>query len=125
VGAAGLAGHGAVAVLRHAAAAGRHHEGRGGGDVEQAPVVAAGTAGVHQVRGVHLHAHGQLAHDLGGGGDLLHRLALGAHAGEEAADLGGRGTAGHDLAHHRLHVPGRKVDVVYGAADGVLDVHGL
>ena len=41
-----------------------------------------------------------LAHRLGAAGDLVGRLALQPQRDEEAADLGRRRVAAHDLAHH-------------------------
>ena len=62
--------------------------------------VAAGAGGVDEV--VALRADGQdvLAHRLRAAGDLVGRLALQPQRDEEAADLGRRRLAAHDLVHH-------------------------
>ncbi len=44
-------------------------------------------------------AEGLLAHDAGHAGDLVDGLALEAEGGDEGAELGGGGLAGHDLVH--------------------------
>ncbi len=123
IGAATLAGHGAVAVLGHLATGRGDDEGRGGGDVEDVHAIATGAAGVDQPLGVDHHRCSQLAHDAGGTDDLVDGLALHAHAHEEGADLRVGALTGHDLAHHRLHFLGGQIELGDDAAQGFLDIH--
>src|SRR5690606_21185325 len=57
-----------VAVFGDVRAGGRGHERGRGGNVEELGTAAAGAAGVHQVRHVHLHPRRQRAHGLDGAG---------------------------------------------------------
>src|SRR5690606_8434171 len=100
-----------------------NHEGGGGGDVEHVHAVATGTAGIDQALGVDLHRRGQLAHHGGGTDDLVDGLALHAHAHEEGADLRVGALAGHDQAHHVLHLGGGQVQLGDHPVEGFLDVH--
>ena len=102
VGAAALAGGGAIAVLGNVGAGRRGHDRRRGGNVEAlGAAAAAGAAGVHQVRHVDVDLGRYGPHGGGGTGYLLHRLALGLEANEHGGDLRWRGFAGHDGVEHR------------------------
>ena len=105
VGAAGLARHGAAAVLRDLRARRGGDERRRSGDVEGVRRVAAGAAGVDEVRRRPAPYLGrELAHHLRRGGDLADGLLLHAQADDDAGDLRGRHLAAHDLAHDREHL---------------------
>ena len=126
VGAAALAGHAAVAVLGDVSAGGGGHEGRGGGDVEALrPTAAAGAAGVHEVRHVHLHLGGDGAHGGGGAGDLCGGFAAGGKGGEDAADLGGCGFAGEDEVEDGGGLGLRKRLAGDEDLQSILEVHGV
>ena len=91
---------GAVAVLRDAGARRRGDDRRRGRDVDRAGAVATGARRVDEVVAPRVHGQDVLAHRLGAAGDLVGRLSLQPQRDEEAADLGGRRVAAHDLAHH-------------------------
>ena len=98
VGAAAGARGRTVAVLRDARAGCDGDDRRDGRDVERVRTVAPGAAGVDRVRrGVHLDRG--VTERRGEARDLLHGLAAQVHHGEETAELGRRGFAGHDMAH--------------------------
>ncbi len=97
---AGRRRDGAIAVLRDAGPGRRRHDRGRRRDVERAGAVAAGAGGVDQVVALRPHGQDVLPHRLGAAGDLVGRLALEAERDEEAADLGLRRLAAHDLAHH-------------------------
>ena len=74
--------------------------------------IAAGAAGIHQMLTAHRRPGRQLAHDLGSGDNFLDRLALGPQRHQKAADLRGRGPAGHDGPHKLAHgVRGKRLTV--------------
>ena len=54
--------------------------------------------------GWHIDLAGELAHDLGGGGDLADRLLLHAQARDERRDHHRRHLARHDQAHQVQHL---------------------
>ena len=108
VGAARVAGGGTAAVFRHTHPGGAGNQGAGGGDIEQAGAVTAGTDGVHHRPGLDLDPGRQLAHDHGGAGELLDCLALDGERHQEGADLRRRRLAAHDHLHHRLHLFARQ-----------------
>ena len=108
--AAGSTGHRAVAVLGHREAASRRHDGRRGGDVERARVIAAGAAGVNDHRaGRRLDARGFLAHHPRAAGNLVDRLALDSQRNQKARHLRRRGFTGHDRVHGRGRLIARQV----------------
>ena len=110
-------------MLGHEATSGRHHEGGGGGDVEQVGAVAAGADNVYQRLRVHGDPGGQLAHHLGGAGDFIDGFAFQAQTHEKRADLSVRGLAVHDDAHHVLHFLPGQVQVGGNAVESFFHVH--
>src|SRR5205809_106197 len=54
-------------------------------------------------------------------GDLVRRLALDAQRDQEAGDLGGRGVAAHDRAHHVARLLTREVVAVEQPGERLLD----
>ena len=124
VGAAGLARNRAVAVLRHPPTGRGDHKCRGGRDIKGMHAVAAGAAGIHQMRAADIDARCEFAHHLGGSGDFLHGFALHAQPDEETADLRRRRGAGHDQTHHRAHRVGGKIVPFGDGADGGWHIHG-
>ena len=75
-------------------------ERRGGRDVERAGRVAAGAAGIDERAdrpAIELDPQGVLPHRPGEAGDLLDCLAPHSQRGDQGADLGTGGAAGHDL----------------------------
>jgi len=84
--------HRAVSVLDDRHSRPRHHQGRGGADVEGAGAVPAGAAGIEQVFRRQVFRQHQpaamLAHDRGGGGEFVDRLALHAQGHEQRRRLG-------------------------------------
>jgi hypothetical protein len=114
-------------VLGHARAGGRGHEHAGGADVEGVRAVAAGADDVDQPRAVgHRHRRGELAHHLGGGGDLAHGLLLHAQAHGQRGDHHRAHLAAHDAAHQRQHLVVEDLAVLDDARQrlGVGDAHG-
>ena len=91
---------GAVAVLRHAGACRRGDERRRRRDVERARAVAARAGGVDEVVALRPDGEHVRAHRLRTARDLVRGLALEPQRDEEAADLGRRRVAAHDLVHH-------------------------
>ena len=94
VGRPGLRGEGAVAVLGDGHAAAGKDEGRAGGDVDRASMIAAGADDVDRIRR-RLHAQHVRAHHRNRAGDLVDGLATHPERHQEAADLRGRRLAGH------------------------------
>ena len=95
----------APAVLGDARPGCGSNEGSGGRNVEGVRGVAAGAAGVDQVRVVlRRHLGGEFAHHLRGGGDLADGFLLYPEARDDAGDLHRREFAAHDLAHQRQHL---------------------
>ena len=84
-------------------AGGGDYECGGSRDIKGMYPVAAGTAGIHQMRTADVDACREFAHDFRGASDLLHGLTLHAQSDEEAADLRRRRGAGHDQTHDRAH----------------------
>ena len=99
VGGAALGGGRAVAVLGDRNAAGGHHKGRGGGDIEGVGPVAAGADNLQRVQVVE-QPDTVGAHGGGAGGDLIDGLPLHGQRGEEGGHLDRAGLAAHDLVHH-------------------------
>ncbi len=73
----------------------------------------------------HGHLGGELAHHVGGGGDLADGLLLHPQADENAGDLRGRHLAAHDLAHQREHLVVEDLAAVDEAVQGFLGCHGV
>ena len=88
-----------------------------GGDVEGARAVAAGADDVDERCTRRRHRDDVLGHRLGEAGDLVDRLALGAEADEQAADLRGRRLAAHHDAHHVARLGARQVAAVGDGSD--------
>src|SRR5450830_651191 len=90
-------------------------------------VVATRADDVEQVGGVgHRHLGRELAHDLGGGGNLADGFLFDAQAHGEGRDHGGRDLARHDLAEQVQHLVVKNLAVFDTAQQGFLgsDVHG-
>ena len=105
VGAARLRGHGAPAVLGHPRASGGSDEYGRGRDVERARAVAAGADHVDQiVRVLDLDPGRELAHHLGGGGDLAYGFLLHPQRDGDRRDHHRRHLPAHDLAHQIEHL---------------------
>ena len=83
--AAARSGEGPVAVLGHARAGSGHHHRRGGRDVERAGAVAAGAAGVDDIRAGVDHDHA-LAHGSGESGELGRGLAFHLQSDQKCRD---------------------------------------
>jgi hypothetical protein len=81
IGAAGLAGDAAAAMLGHLRARSRGDEHRAGRDVEGVRAIATGAHHIHQMRQRRQrHLGRQLAHHLSSGGDLADGFLLHAQA---------------------------------------------
>jgi hypothetical protein len=125
IGAAAAAGDTAVAVLAYPRATGGGHQHGAGADIKGVRAVATGAHDVHQVRGVrHLHRGGELAHDLGGGGDLADRFFFYAQAGDQGRGHDGRQIAAHDQAHEMQHFVVKYFAVFNDALQRVLRCDG-
>ncbi len=104
VGAARGARDRAVAVLGDMGPGRRSDEGRRRRDVEAPGAVAAGTAGIDEMRHLDRHGRDEFTHDTRRGSDLLDRLSLHAQRDQQTADLRRCRLPGHDLAHDRRHL---------------------
>ena len=109
VGRAGPARHRPVAVLGDASAASRRDQRGRGRNVEGAPAVAAGAAGVDHARTRVLDARGPRPHRPGSAGDLTDRLSLRRQRDEERALPHLRECAVHQAAEQFLHRRRREI----------------
>ena len=100
IGAAAVAGGGAVAVLGHGEAGAGHYESGGGGNVKGAFAVAAGAAGINGDAGRGGNGQRLFPHHGGKAGDFRRGFALDGQGGEIGAQLGGGSRAVHNGAHH-------------------------
>ena len=123
VGGAGGRRHGPVPVLGNARAGRRRHDRGRRRDVERVRAVAARPGRVDEVVPLRPHRQDVLAHRLRATGDLVRRLALDAERDEEAADLGRRRLAAHDLVHDLTRALTREVASLEQLCERGLD-HG-
>ncbi len=124
IGAAAAGAHRASAVLGDFCATRGGDKGGGGGDVEGVQRVAAGAAGVDQMATVsHHHLGRELAHHLGGGGDLGDCLAFAAQRDDRCGDLRRLEFAAHQRAHQVEHFLAGEVLPRQQAVEGVLVDH--
>jgi hypothetical protein len=107
--AAAPAGHGSVAVLRHAHAAGRDDERRDGRDVERVRAIPAGAARIeHRVMGGR-ELRGSRPHDAGQADDLGRAFPFHGQGDEQPGDLRRLRLARHDGFHRGRRLLGREV----------------
>jgi len=99
--AAAPARYGAVAVLGHSGAGACRDESGCRRDVEGIEAVPACAARVDYRACRTRYEEGAIPHDLGEGRDLIARLALHAHGGQERPDLGVGALPTHDRGHGR------------------------
>jgi hypothetical protein len=124
VGAARLRRDRAAAMLGDARAGSGGDEHRRRRDVEGLRAVAAGAAGIDQVRAVaDLHLGRQLAHHLRRRRDFADGFLLDAQAGDDRRDHHRRHFAAHDLAHQRNHFVVKDLAVFDDPRQGVLGFH--
>ena len=93
-----------VAVLGDGRARGRRHERGGGRDVERSSAVAAGAAGVHDIRELVRHGAHARPHRFDGARDLFGSLALHRQGDEQRRDLALGELAVHDPSEERRHL---------------------
>ena len=124
IGAAALAGGGAVAMFGDGDAGASGDEGDRCADVEGAGTVATGATGIEHVAGHRgRHLGGGFAHGAGATGDFVGGFAFHAQRHEVGADLGFGGAAGHDLPHDRFGLFSIEMAVAAHRVDCGLDVH--
>ncbi len=111
-------------MLRHPESGARDHERRRGGDVKRAGAIAAGAAGIDQVRALRAHLDGVGAHRLREPGDLVYALAFHLERSEQRRGLCGRGLPGHDGVHQRRCLRAGEIHAGGGFAHGVHDGRG-
>ena len=108
-------------MLRDGGACGGRDDRGGGGDVQRAGSVAAGSDDVDDVAAGRLHGKDVLAHRLRAAGDLVGRLSLGAQRDQESGDLGLRRLSGHDPGHHLARLLAAQAAPVRDVCDRVGD----
>ena len=117
VGTTGATRGGSIAVLRHAHAARRHHNGDARRNVEGRRSIAAGTAAVEDAVVAARQRHGMAAHGPRQPDDLGGTLALHRQPDEKGADVRRGGGAGHDFLHGGAGFVGRQILVTNQLVD--------
>lgn len=101
------------------------HEGHRCGDIERARGIAAGAAGIDNVRPFGLNALGVGPHHAGAPGDLGGGLAFHTERGQERPDLRGSSLPAHDLGHHPFGLGDGQVLPFNEFSDGFFDHFGF